>query len=64
MKVRFTPRALVEAERKRKWWRENRDEMLMKKTANHVYFTVTQTELVILAIWGASRKRAPSLKSR
>lgn len=25
MKVRFTPRAESEAERKRKWWRKNRD---------------------------------------
>jgi len=98
MKVRFTPRALLEAERKKTWWQKNRDDqslfddeltatltellatptlgssfrcdvdvpvrrVLMKKTSNHLYFTVTETEIVILAVWGASRRRGPKLKS-
>ncbi len=98
MRVRFTPRALREAERKKEWWRENRDEsalfddelaetlkqiaetptlgsfvpsgldvpirrVLMTKTANHLYFTSTEAESVVLAVWGAARRRRPKLTS-
>ncbi len=35
--------------------------LLMEKTNNHVYFTVSDDELVILSVWGAPRKRGPKL---
>jgi len=35
--------------------------VLMKKTNNHVYFTVRGDEVVILSVWGAPRKRGPKL---
>lgn len=35
--------------------------VLMTKTANHVYFTETESEVVILSVWGASRERGPRL---
>ena len=35
--------------------------VLMKKTNNHVYFTVNDDELVILSVWGSPRKRGPKL---
>jgi plasmid stabilization system protein ParE len=34
---------------------------LMPKTKNHVYFTVTDDEIVILSVWGAARERGPKL---
>jgi len=35
--------------------------VLMTKTKNHVYFTATDTEVVILSVWGAARERGPKL---
>jgi plasmid stabilization system protein ParE len=35
--------------------------VLMKKTNNHVYFTVHEDELVVLSVWGAPRERGPKL---
>ena len=33
----------------------------MKKTNNHVYFTVHNDEVVVLSVWGAPRGRGPKL---
>ena len=35
--------------------------VLMKKTNNHLYFTVHDEEVVVLSVWGAPRKRGPKL---
>ncbi len=35
--------------------------VLMKKTNNHVYFTVQGDEVVILSVWGAPKKHGPKL---
>jgi plasmid stabilization system protein ParE len=35
--------------------------VLMPKTRNHVYFTVSDDEVVILSVWGARRARGPRL---
>jgi plasmid stabilization system protein ParE len=35
--------------------------VLMTRTKNHVYFTVTDAEVVILSVWGAARERGPKL---
>lgn len=35
--------------------------VLMTRTKNHVYFTVTDAEVVILSVWGAARGRGPKL---
>ncbi len=35
--------------------------VLMKKTNNHVYFTVHSNEVVILSVWGTQRGRGPKL---
>ena len=33
--------------------------VLMPRTAHHVYYRITGDELVVLAVWGARRGRAP-----
>ncbi len=35
--------------------------VLMKKTNNHIYFTVQGDEIVILSVWGAPKKHGPTL---
>jgi plasmid stabilization system protein ParE len=35
--------------------------VLVTKTKTHVYFTVTDSEVVILSVWGAARARGPKL---
>lgn len=35
--------------------------VLMKKTNNHVYFTVQNDQVVVLPVCGAPRKRRPKL---
>ena len=35
--------------------------ILMPKTRNHVYYTVTAAEIVVLTVWGAPKRRGPKL---
>ena len=35
--------------------------VLMRKTSNHVYFTVHEGEIVILSVWGAAQEHGPKL---
>jgi len=35
--------------------------VLMPKTKNHVYYTVHEGGIVILAVWGGARRRGPKL---
>ncbi len=33
----------------------------LRKTKNHVYFTVHEGEIVILSVWGATKEHGPKL---
>jgi hypothetical protein len=35
--------------------------VLMPRTRNHIYYSVTATELVVLTVWGAPQGRGPKL---
>ena len=35
--------------------------LLMPRTRNHVYYSVTATEIVVLTVWGAPKGRGPKL---
>ena len=35
--------------------------VLLRKTNNHIYFTVHEGEIVILSVWGAPKEHLPKL---
>jgi hypothetical protein len=67
MRLRLARRALGDAKRKKRQRVEQRGgdvwvhRLLMAKTRNHVYYAIEETEIVVLAIWGAPTGRGPKL---